>query len=61
MTHVIIGMGMVEAFGLLYGQNIQLSLVASLLFCIASILFSVFWVGRFKTGPLEWIFKTICC
>lgn len=59
VAHVIIGMGVLEAVGLLYDQSIQMSLLASLLFCIASVMFSVFWLSRFKTGPLEWIFKRL--
>jgi len=59
VAHVIIGMGILEAVGLLYNQSIQVSLLASLLFCIASVMFSVFWLSRFKSGPLEWLFKKL--
>lgn len=59
VAHVIIGMGVLETFGLLYNQNIQVSLIASLLFCITSVVFSVFWLNRFKLGPLEWVFKKL--
>ncbi|MFT6989716.1 MAG: putative membrane protein YeiB [Paraglaciecola sp.] len=59
VAHVIVGMGTLEALGLLYNQSIQVSLLASLLFCIASVMFSVFWLSRFKIGPLEWLFKKL--
>lgn len=59
VAHVVIGMGMLEALGLLYNQNIQLSLLASFLFCVASVMLSVFWLNRFNVGPLEWLFKKL--
>jgi uncharacterized protein len=59
MAHVIIGMGTLEAIGLLYNQSIGFSLFAALVFSTASIIFSVLWLNRFKAGPLEVIFKKI--
>lgn len=59
VAHVIIGMGTLEAMGLLYDQNIDFSLFASAVFSVTSIVFSVLWLNYFKTGPLEALFKRI--
>lgn len=57
VAHVIVGMGILEATGLLINQTIDVSIFAALVFCIISVIFSVFWLKYFKYGPLEWIFK----
>jgi uncharacterized protein len=59
VAHVIVGMGTLEAIGLLYNQSINFSLFAALVFSITSIIFSVLWLNRFKAGPLETIFKKL--
>jgi uncharacterized protein len=59
IAHVVIGMGVLEAVGLLYNQSIIFSLLASLVFCVASVVFSVFWFKYFKVGPLEAILKKL--
>jgi uncharacterized protein len=59
VAHVVIGMGVLEATGLLNNQSIQVSLLATLVFSLASIVFSVFWLKHFQTGPLEWVFKKL--
>ncbi|KQB04080.1 membrane protein [Vibrio metoecus] len=59
VAHVIVGMGSLEALGLLYNQSINVSLYAAVLFCVFSIIFSVLWLSRFPTGPLETIFKRL--
>lgn len=57
VAHVIVGMGILEATGLLVNKTIDVSVFAALVFCIISVIFSVFWLKYFKNGPLEWIFK----
>lgn len=59
VAHVILGMGTLEAMGRLGGQRIEFSLLATLVFCVAGVLFSVFWTRVFKSGPLEWGFRKI--
>lgn len=59
VAHVIVGMGSLEALGLLYDQSINVSLFAAVLFSVISIIFSVLWLSRFRTGPLEIIFKRL--
>ena len=59
VAHVIVGMGTLEAIGLLYNQSIGFSFFAAVIFSITSIVFSVLWLNHFKTGPLEAIFKKL--
>lgn len=59
VAHVILGMGVLEAMGLLTNQTINVSLMSALIFCIFGMLFSVLWLKYFKTGPLEWLFRKV--
>lgn len=57
ITHVIIGIGLLEWLGLLNGQNIKFALTSAIIFCVISIIFSVLWLKHFKRGPLETLFS----
>jgi uncharacterized protein len=59
VAHVIIGMGILEFIGRLENQTINFSLFCALTFCACGIMFSVFWLKFFKTGPLEWVFRKV--
>jgi uncharacterized membrane protein YeiB len=59
VSHVIVGMGVLEAAGHLENQTIGFSLLSTLIFCIFGITLSVLWLKYFKTGPLEWFFRKI--
>ncbi len=53
VAHVVIGMGTLEAIGRLENQTLASALLASAVFCMASIAFATLWRMRFKRGPLE--------
>lgn len=57
VAHVIVGMGTLEALGLLTSQSIEVAVLSSLMFCAFSMAFSVVWLRYFKYGPLEWVFR----
>jgi uncharacterized protein len=59
VAHVIIGMGILEFIGRLENQTINFSLFCALTFCACGMMFSVFWLKFFKTGPLEWVFRKV--
>lgn len=59
VAHVFLGMGVLESFGWLTEQTIELALFSAFLFCLWAIVFSVFWLNYFKTGPLEWMFRKL--
>ncbi|WP_281019000.1 MULTISPECIES: heparan-alpha-glucosaminide N-acetyltransferase domain-containing protein [unclassified Minwuia] len=53
LAHVLIGMGMLEALGLLGGQTVGQAVGAAALFCIFATLYSLIWTRWFKRGPIE--------
>lgn len=55
--HVVIGMGILEAFGLLNKQTLVFSVAGSILFYAAGVIFSILWAKKFKRGPLEWVMR----
>ena len=59
VAHVLIGMGTLEAVGWLQGQAVEQAALASLLFCLAAIVFSTMWLTRFRSGPLEALFRKV--
>lgn len=59
ITHVIIGISLLESLNLLNGQNIKLALTSAIIFCVISTIFSVLWLKHFKRGPLETLFYKI--
>ena len=58
-AHVIVGMGVLEAFGKLENQTLSFALFAALVFCAFGVLFSHLWRSRFKRGPLEAIMRIL--
>lgn len=59
VAHVIIGMGTLEELGMLGGQSIGHALLAAALFFLGGVAFSVLWLRKFQTGPLEALFRLI--
>jgi len=57
--HIFIGMGILEAFGLLGGQNFQIAFFAAGLFIIASIIYAMIWARYFKAGPFELLMRKV--
>lgn len=54
-AHVLIGMGTLEALGLLQAQSIEFALMAAGAFMAAALLFAQLWLRFFKQGPVEWV------
>ncbi len=59
VAHVIIGMGVLETMGRLEDQSLVYIVVASLIFCAASIAWSTWWRRRHQRGPLEWVMRRL--
>ncbi|WP_105169954.1 DUF418 domain-containing protein [Pseudoalteromonas sp. T1lg23B] len=59
VAHVLIGMGTLEALNMLGGQTIETALWCATVFCLVAILLSAMWLAKFKSGPLETIFRLI--
>ncbi|WP_171210925.1 DUF418 domain-containing protein [Ruegeria sp. HKCCA5426] len=60
MAHILIGMGILEAAGLLNGSLSALQIVTYALgFCAVSSVFAVIWARKFKRGPLEALMRRV--
>ncbi len=59
VAHVVIGMGLLEAFGRLENQSLFFAVGSALFFSIISIVFSHFWRKKFNRGPLEWVMRRV--
>jgi len=57
VAHVVVGMGLLEALGLLANHSLLVSMGSALIFCVVAIIFAYFWRIRFKLGPLEWLMR----
>ena len=59
VEHIVLGMGLLEQLGWLEGQDIALSLASALLLCLVGTIFSALWLGTFKEGSREWLFRKL--
>ena len=57
--HIIVGMGVLEAFNLLGGQSASTALLAALIFCLVSTLYALLWSRHFKRGPIEFLMRKL--
>ncbi|WP_167230142.1 DUF418 domain-containing protein [Massilia rubra] len=53
IAHVVIGMGVLEALGLLNGRTLAFAIGSALVFSAAAILCAHLWRRRFALGPVE--------
>ncbi len=53
IAHILVGMGTLEALGMLGGQTVRQAVGASLLFCFAATIYALIWARWFKRGPIE--------
>ncbi|MCA8960752.1 MAG: DUF418 domain-containing protein [Planctomycetes bacterium] len=53
LAHILVGLGTLEALGLLGDQSLPTSVLASSLFLTASVIFAWLWSRRFSRGPIE--------
>lgn len=59
IAHILIGMGTLEALGMLGGQSMRASVIASALFCLLSVVYALLWSKFFKRGPIEAAMRSI--
>jgi len=59
LAHIIIGMGVLETLGMLGGQTIEVSLIASLIFILTATIYALFWARIFKRGPVESLMRKL--
>ena len=59
VAHIIIGMGTLEALGMIGGQSIQAATLAAAVFCLLTIVYAYYWSRSFKRGPIETLMRKI--
>ena len=59
IAHILIGMGVMEATGLLGGQSITTAVAAALVFSLIATVYAFLWARRFKRGPIETLMRTL--
>lgn len=58
IMQTVVGVTIFTGLGL-YGQiNLGLTVLVSLIFFPAQILFSYLWLKKYRYGPLEWLWRT---
>jgi uncharacterized membrane protein YeiB len=58
-AHIVIGMGTLEAVGMLGGQPLSTAVAAALLFCTIAIFYALAWSRFFNRGPIETAMRKI--
>jgi uncharacterized membrane protein YeiB len=53
VAHVVLGMGLLEAFGRLADQTLVFAVSFAAVFIVLAIVFATLWRRRFQRGPLE--------
>jgi len=59
IAHVLLGMGVIEVSGFMGTANIETAFVASLIFCIASVVGTNLWRLRWQVGLCEYLFRRV--
>lgn len=59
IAHILLGMGILEALGMLGSQSPQSVLLASLLFCTGAVLYANLWSRWFERGPMEMLMRKV--
>lgn len=59
IAHIVLGMGTLETLGLLGNQSAQISLLASLVFCLLATLYALLWSCFFRRGPIEMLMRKL--
>lgn len=58
-AHIFIGMGALEAFGMMGGQTLETAVFAAILFCAAAGIYAYLWAKVFKRGPVEAVMRWV--
>lgn len=59
IAHILIGMGLLEALGLLGGQSVGQAVAAALLFCAGATVYALVWARWFRRGPVEALMRRV--
>ncbi len=59
IAHILLGMGTLEALGMLEGQDSTTALNAALLFIALSVIYALIWTRVFSHGPIEFMMRKL--
>lgn len=59
IAHILLGMGTLDALGLLGEQTAAHALFAALLFCLLAVIYALLWTRYFKRGPAEMLMRKL--
>lgn len=59
VAHIVVGMGLLEAFGLLGGQTPARAALAAFAFCVAACIYAAAWARIQPRGPLEALMRRV--
>ncbi len=59
IAHILLGMGTLEALGMIGGQTLETSVSAGLLFIGLSVAYAWVWARWAKRGPVEWVMRKL--
>lgn len=59
VAHIVIGMGALEALGMIGGQEAQTSLIAAALFVVVASYVALFWSRYFARGAIEMLMRKV--
>ncbi len=59
IAHILIGMGVLEALGLIGSQSLASAFIAALAFCLAATVYAWVWSRRFGRGPAEALMRQL--
>lgn len=60
LAHILLGMGTLEALGLLDGEPLSRVVFTAGGFCLLALLFARLWSRYFAHGPLEMVMRRLC-
>lgn len=58
-AHVVLGMGTLEAFGLLTGATLPVIVAAAVAFCVLAVVGAHLWGTKFDRGPVEIVMRRL--
>ena len=59
IAHVLVGMGTLDALGMLGGRTVAQAVGAALLFSLVATLYALIWARWFKRGPVEALMRRL--
>ena len=59
LAHILVGMGILEALGMLGGQSVTVAVIAAVMFCLVATIYALLWARWFRRGPVEAFMRTL--